>query len=74
MRFSARNVYRGKVKSLHKGPITTEVTIEMPEGMEIVATITTTSAENLGLEEGVEATALVKASQVVLMTELDRVV
>ncbi len=74
MKFSARNVYRGKVKSLSKGQITTEVTIELPGGLEMVATVTTRSAENLELEEGAETTALIKASHVILMTEYEKVV
>lgn len=69
MKFSARNVFRGKVKSLKKGPVNSEVTIEMPGGLEIVATVTTQSAENMGLAQGVEATALIKATQVMLVTE-----
>lgn len=74
MKFSARNVYRGKVKSLSKGPITTEVTIELPGDIEMVATVTTKSAENLGLIEGAETTALIKASHVILMTEYETVI
>jgi molybdopterin-binding protein len=69
MKFSARNVFRGKVKSLKKGPINSEVTIELPGGLEIVATVTTKSAENLGLKEGADTTALIKATHVMLMTE-----
>jgi molybdopterin-binding protein len=66
MEYSARNVYYGTVKSLKKGPVNTEVTVELAGGMEIVATVTTKSAERLGLAEGVETTALVKATQVIL--------
>ena len=68
-RFSARNVFQGKVKSLKKGPVNTEVTIELQGGVEIVSTVTTTSVENLGLTKGADTTALVKASQVVLVSE-----
>lgn len=69
MKFSARNVFRGKVISVKKGPVNSEVTIELPEGLEIVATVTTKSVERLGLAEGADATALIKASHVILMTE-----
>ncbi|QTA93975.1 TOBE domain-containing protein [Desulfonema magnum] len=69
MKFSARNVFRGKVKSLKKGPVNSEVTIEMPGGLEMVATVTTQSAENMGLAEGAETTALIKATQVMLVSE-----
>lgn len=74
MKFSARNVFRGKVKSLDKGPITTEVTIELHGGLEMVATVTTKSAENMELIEGAETTALIKASHVILMTEYEKVI
>jgi molybdopterin-binding protein len=69
MKFSARNVFKGKVKAVKKGPVNSEVTIEIPGGLEIVAMITTASAENMGLKEGAEATALIKATQVMVMAD-----
>lgn len=69
MKFSARNVFKGKVVSLKKGPVNSEVTIELPGGLQIVSTVTTTSAETMGLKEGSAATALIKATQVVLVSE-----
>jgi molybdopterin-binding protein len=66
MKFSARNVLRGKVKSLKKGPINSEVTVELPGGLEIVATVTTQSAENLGLKEGSNATALIIKNLIIM--------
>ncbi|CAN2039402.1 Molybdenum-pterin-binding protein 2 [Candidatus Magnetomoraceae bacterium gMMP-15] len=69
MKCSARNVFRGKVLSVKKGPVNSEVTIELAGGLEIVATVTTRSAENLGLTKGADATALIKATHVMLMSE-----
>ena len=69
MKTSARNVLKGKIVALKKGPVNTEVTLQLPGGTEIVATVTTTSAENMGLAEGIEATALIKATQVMLMMD-----
>lgn len=69
MKYSARNVFKGKIVKLKKGPVSTEVTISLPGGLEIVSTITTTSAESMGLAEGGEATALIKASTVILASE-----
>ncbi|MGE0085893.1 MAG: molybdopterin-binding protein [Desulfococcaceae bacterium] len=69
MKFSARNVFRGKVVSLKKGPVNSEVIIKTPEGLEIVSTVTTESAEHMGLAKGSDATALIKATQVMLVSE-----
>ncbi len=69
MKFSARNVFKGKVVSVKKGPVNSEVTMSLPGGLEIVATVTTTSAENMGLKEGAVTTALIKATHVMLVSE-----
>ena len=52
-----------------KGPVSTEVTIEVASGMSIVATISTVSAEALGLAVGKRAYALIKASSVVVAVD-----
>jgi molybdate transport system regulatory protein len=49
MKTSARNQFSGTIKALTKGPVSTEVIIEVVSGMRIVATISTVSAESLGL-------------------------
>ncbi|HKU87404.1 MAG TPA: TOBE domain-containing protein [Casimicrobiaceae bacterium] len=66
MKTSARNHFSGKVKDLVKGPVTTEVTIAVAGGVDVVATISTRSAESLGLAVGKPAHALIKASSVVV--------
>ena len=66
MKTSARNHLSGKVKDLVKGPVTTEVTIAVAPGVDIVATISTRSADALGLAVGKPAHALIKASSVVV--------
>ncbi len=66
MKLSARNVLKGKVKKVTPGPVSAEVIIEVAGGAEIVATITKTSAESLGLAAGKEAYAVIKASQVIV--------
>jgi molybdate transport system regulatory protein len=66
MKTSARNQFSGTIKALTKGPVSTEVIIEVVSGMRIVATISTVSAESLGLAVGKRAYALVKASSVVV--------
>jgi molybdopterin-binding protein len=66
MKISARNQIHGTVKSIKKGPVSTEVVISITGGNEIVSSITTTSAENLKLKEGMTVFAIIKASEVMV--------
>jgi molybdate transport system regulatory protein len=66
VRFSARNQLAGKVTSVSKGAVNTEVAIELSGGTVVYAVITNEAALELGLKQGVAATALIKASHVVL--------
>lgn len=66
MKISARNVIKGKVKKMIPGAVNTEVVIELPGGTEIVSIITKSSADSLGVEEGKEVYAVIKASSVML--------
>ncbi len=65
MRFSARNQLAGTVVKVHTGSVNTEVQIDA-QGLKVVAIVTNESATALGLVAGKAATALFKASQVVL--------
>ncbi len=69
MNISARNVLKGTVKQIKTGVVNDEVTIELPGGAEIVSVITRSSAESLGLAEGKEVYAVIKASSVMIATE-----
>ena len=69
MKISARNVLPGKITALVRGPVTTEVTIEIAPGVEITSTITSTSAQSLGLKEGGKAYGVIKASSVMIGTD-----
>ncbi len=69
MKISARNVLKGKVIAIKTGPVSTEVTIEVAPGLQIVSSITTGSATTLGLAEGKEAYAVIKASSVMVATD-----
>jgi molybdate transport system regulatory protein len=70
MKTSARNQFSGKVVALKHGAVNDEVVLEIVGGQRIVATITRDSSDSLGLEAGVEAFALIKASSVIVATEL----
>ena len=69
MKTSARNQFKGTVRELIKGPVSAEVTISIAPGVEIVATISTRSADGLGLAVGKPVHALIKASSVVVATD-----
>ena len=69
MKLSARNVLKGKVIQVLKGAVNSEVIIELPGGVQIVSIITNSSAENLELEEGKEAYAVIKASNVMVAVD-----
>lgn len=69
MKLSARNVLRGKVKKVVHGVTTSEITVEVKGGAELVSLITKTSAEGLGLKEGQDVYAVVKATSVMVATD-----
>ena len=69
MKLSARNVFKGKVKSIIVGAVKDEVVIELPGGTEVVSVITKSSAQSLGLAVGKEAYAIIKASSVIMAVD-----
>ena len=69
MKISARNTLKGVVKRIDQGAVNTEVTIELPGGIEIVSIITKRSVVDLGLAVGKPAYAVVKASSVMLAVD-----
>jgi molybdopterin-binding protein len=68
MKMSARNRLPGTITELVKGEAATRVSLQVGDN-HMVALITTESAEELGLEVGKEITALVKATDVMLLTD-----
>lgn len=69
MKISARNVIKGKVKSVNAGAVNSEVIIEIAGGTEIVSVITKSSAESLKLAPGKAAYAVIKASNVMIAVD-----
>ena len=69
MKISARNVLKGKVIRLVQGAVNSEVTVELPGGMEVVSIITKSSAKTLGLKKGKNVYAVIKASNVMIATD-----
>lgn len=66
METSARNTFTGKVIRVESTPVLSEVTLKTDAGYEITAIITNQSREKIGLEVGMSASALVKATWVIL--------
>ena len=69
MRLSARNVLKGTVKSVSHGAVNSEVVLQLPGGVEVVSIITKHSAEDLKLEPGATAYAVIKASNVMIAVD-----
>jgi molybdate transport system regulatory protein len=69
MKLSARNQLKGTVSHLTPGAVNTEVVIALTGGGEIVSVITNAAAEGLGLVEGSQARAIIKASSVMVGVE-----
>ncbi len=65
MRLSARNKISAKVTSITKGEATANIALDAG-GVRLVASITTEAAAELGLTEGMDVVAIVKASDVIV--------
>jgi molybdopterin-binding protein len=62
---SARNQFKGQIKSVKLGTVMAEIVVSAG-GLEIVAAITRGSAESLGLQVGDTVKAVVKATEVMI--------
>jgi molybdopterin-binding protein len=69
MKISARNILKGRVTKIVQGAVNCEVTLEVAPGVEVVSIITKTSVQSLGLAEGKDAFAVIKASSVMIAVE-----
>jgi molybdate transport system regulatory protein len=65
-RVSARNQLKGVVSRLVAGAVHADVSIALPGGGTLGATVTLESSDALGLKEGLEVVALFKASSVIV--------
>ena len=69
MKISARNMLKGKVKSVKPGVVNTEIPVELSGGDTVTSIITRESAERLGLGEGKPVYAVIKASNVMIAVD-----
>ena len=66
MKLSARNQIKGRITSVVKGQTTGHVHIDIGNGITIHSSITNEAIDDLGLKEGDEAIAVIKASDVMV--------
>ena len=67
MRLSARNQIPARVTSITSGEAIANVELDA-NGVRLVASITVEAVRDLGLTEGSQVTAVIKASEVILAT------
>ena len=67
MQLSARNQLPGTIKGITVGIVTAEVIVDVA-GHEVVAVITKSSVESMGLKVGDPITVVIKATEVMLAT------
>lgn len=66
IRLSARNCLEGKVLSVNDGAVNAEVVIELAGGSKVYSIVTRDAVAELSLVPGVSATAVIKASHIIL--------
>ena len=68
VKLSARNQLAGTVTGINKGEAIANVVLDVA-GQRLVASITVEAVAELGLQEGSQVTAIIKASDVMIATE-----
>ncbi|MDP3334925.1 MAG: TOBE domain-containing protein [Methylococcaceae bacterium] len=69
MKASARNQFAGTVSEVRVGAVYAEVDVALTGGETIVASITKESVDTLAIKIGVKVIALVKAPQIIIVTD-----
>jgi molybdate transport system regulatory protein len=69
MKTSARNHFSGLVTDVIIGAINAEVHVSLKGGHTLVASVTKDSIDTLGIKSGVSVIALVKAPQIILVSD-----
>jgi molybdopterin-binding protein len=69
MRVSTRNVFPAIIRQVRLGSVNAEILLEIAPGVETVSVITRSSAEVLQLQEGRQAYAMIKSSDVMVAVD-----
>ncbi|HWE01823.1 MAG TPA: TOBE domain-containing protein [Tepidisphaeraceae bacterium] len=70
MALSARNQFPGKVISIKHGAVMSEIVVDIGGDNQIVSLISTSSVKRLKLKKGSSAIAVIKATEVIISTDL----
>ncbi len=70
MRVSARNIFYGTITAITTNSVSAEVTLTLKGDARLTSVITNDAVESLGLTTGMDAYAIVKASSVIVATDL----
>ena len=71
MKVSARNQFSGVVTAVKTGAVNDEIELTVGQNTRIVAVVTRESTESLGLQVGRQAFALIKASSIIIASDVD---
>lgn len=66
---SARNKIKGTIREVKEGAVNGIVKLETPKGHKVSATISMEAIRDLGLKAGKEATAVIKATEVMMAND-----
>ena len=66
MKLSARNQIKGRIVAVTRGATTSHVRLDIGGGAVITASITNEAVDELGLKNGQDAYAVIKASDVMI--------
>ena len=69
MKLSSRNVLKGKVIAVTKGVTTSNIKLDLGNGIIITSSITVEATKDLKLKKGDDAYAIIKASEVIIGKE-----
>jgi len=69
MKISARNALQGTITEIKRGPIMTEVTVDLGNRQNVVAVVTKASSDRLALDVGMAVHAVIKSTDVMIMSD-----
>lgn len=69
MKYGARNQIMGKVSSIKKGSVMSQVVVELPGGGAMTSVMTLDSLSEMDLKEGDKVKVVVKAVNVLIVKE-----